>query len=432
MKVAFLATGAANMYCGSCMRDNTLAATLQSLGHDVTLLPMYTPMRVDEPEAKQTHVFYGGIAAYLLQRFPQPSWWREALLRLAGSQAILRLMPRFDIGSAVDPEANAELTLSMLRGEQGQQAPLLHEMVAWIADELKPDLIHVTNTLISGVVPALKQRLNVPIVCGLHGEDIFLEGLPPKYYNQAVQIIQHNAAFIDHFIAISQYYIEYFTPQVSLDRQRITLVRPGINLADYQNRPRPPQAETGPTIGYLARISPEKGLHLLAEAFIRLAKTGEFPGLRLRAAGYLSNVQANYVAGIRKRLQENGLSEQAEIIGTVGRQGKLDFLASLDVFAVPTIYRDPKGLPVLEALASGVPVVQPNHGAFPELVQATGGGLLHKPEDPADLAEKLADLLRDDAKRRSLAEHGRSAVFQHFTAERMAHETMSVYQKVLA
>jgi glycosyltransferase involved in cell wall biosynthesis len=430
MKVAFLATGAANMYCGSCMRDNTLAAALQALGHDVTLLPMYTPMRVDEQSAAQEHIFYGGIEAYLLQRFPNPSWWREALLKVAGSQLILRLMPRFDIGSAVDPKANAELTLSMLRGEHGNQAPLLDEMVAWLADDLKPDLIHITNTLISGIAPAIKQRLGVPIVCGLHGEDIFLEGLPTEYIPQASQLIQQNAAAIDHFLAISQYYVDYFAPQIKLNPAQISLVRPGISLADYQGVSHK-QTQT-PTIGYLARISPEKGLYTLVEAFIRLAQSNEFPNLRLRAAGYLSNAYAAYVESIRKRLRQTGLSDRVDIVGTVDRQEKLDFLASLDIFSVPTIYRDPKGLPVLEALASGVPVVQPNHGAFPELVQATGGGLLHEPENPADLADKLAILLRDPQQRHALAEQGQKAVFEHFSAERMAQETMDVYRKVLA
>lgn len=432
MKIAYLATGAANMYCGSCMRDNTLVAAMQELGHDVTLLPMYTPMRLDEEDAGEKRIFYGGIAAYLLQRFPQPSWWRNLLLKIAGVQAVLHLMPRFDIGGAVDPKANAELTLSMLRGEKGNQARLLDEMVAWLADELKPDLVHVTNTLVSGLVPALKRRLNVPIVCGLHGEDIFLEGLPQVYYPQALQLIKQNAAHIDHFIAISQYYADYFAPQAGILPQQITLVRPGINLRDYPTIEKKPVPGRLPTIGYLARISPEKGLHVLAEAFIMLAQSGEFPGLRLRAAGYLSHVHAAYVAGIRKRVQESGLGERVDIVGTVDRRQKLEFLASLDVFSVPTIYRDPKGLPVLEALASGVPVVQPNHGAFPELVQATGGGLLHEPENPTDLATKLASLLHDPQQRSDLGRSGQRAVFEHFSAERMAQETVAVYQKVLS
>ncbi len=429
MKYAYIATGAANMYCGSCMRDNTLVAAMKSLGHDACMIPMYTPLRVDEDSVSENYIFYGGIKAYLLQRYPRPSFWRDKLLQLAGSQALLRLMPHFDVGSAVDPAQNAELTLSMLRGATGNQKALLDEMVHWLKTSLKPDLVHVTNTLISGPVPAIKRALNVPVVCGLHGEDIFIDGLPKSYRKQAIDLIRQNAAHIDHFIAISQYYADYFGNLIGIDPAKITLVRPGIALQDYQalngKLPGSPL-----TIGYLARISPEKGLHLLVEAFIRLYKSGQFPGLRLRAAGYLSRAHAPYVEDIRRRVKQAGAEEHVEIIGTVDRQQKLDFLQSLDVFSVPTIYRDPKGLPVLEALASGVSVVEPNHGAFPELLAATGGGLLHKPEDPVDLSEKLATLLHNTELRQEFKQRGRTAVHTTFSAERMATETVQVYQQV--
>jgi glycosyltransferase involved in cell wall biosynthesis len=171
---------------------------------------------------------------------------------------------------------------------------------------------------------------------------------------------------------------------------------------------------------------------VLVEAFIRLSESGRFPGLRLRAAGYLSRAHARYVEDIHRRVAQAGLTDRVEIIGTVDRQQKLAFLRSLDVFSVPTIYRDPKGLPVLEALASGVPVVQPNHGAFPELVQATGGGLLYNPDDPYSLAETLAQLLSDAALQAKLGQQGRAAVSAHFSAERMARETVQVYQQVAA
>jgi glycosyltransferase involved in cell wall biosynthesis len=406
---------------------------MKALGHDVTMMAMYTPLRVDEESVSEARVFYGGIEAYLLQRFPQRHWWSEPLLKLAGSQTLLNLMPRFDIGSAVDPAQNAELTLSMLRGEMGHQSSLLDEMVQWLTTTVRPDLVHVTNTLISGTVRALKRALNVPIVCGLHGEDIFVDGLPGAYRTQALDFIRANAAEIDHFIAISQYYADTFGRLIGIDPHKITLVRPGIALNDYRESPHEPSPIGKPlTLGYLARISPEKGLHVLVEAFIRLSESGRFPGLRLRAAGYLSRAHARYVEDIHRRVAQAGLTDRVEIIGTVDRQQKLAFLRSLDVFSVPTIYRDPKGLPVLEALASGVPVVQPNHGAFPELVQATGGGLLYNPDDPYSLAETLAQLLSDAALQAKLGQQGRAAVSAHFSAERMARETVQVYQQVAA
>lgn len=431
MKYAYIATGAANMYCGSCMRDNTLVSAMKALGHDVTMLPMYTPLRVDEENVSEEHVFYGGIEAYLLQQFPKRSIWRDMALKVSSSQAILKLLPRLDIGSNVDPAQNAKMTLSMLRGETGNQSPLLQEMVAWMTSSLQPDLVHVTNTLISGVVPAIKKQIDIPVVCGLHGEDIFIDGLPDPYREQALDLIRENCQKIDHFIAISQYYADYYAPLVGIAPEKITVVRPGIALKDYGLDLWKNGADMPLTIGYLARISPEKGLHLLAEAFIQLCKSGLFPNLRLKASGYLSRVHNGYVKGIRARLNEAGVGERVEILGTVDRQQKLDFLQSIDLFALPTIYRDPKGLPVLEALANGVPVVQPNHGAFPEIINATGGGLLHQPEDTHDLAAKLASLLTNASWRQELGERGRTAVHAHFSDQRMATETMQAYQSVM-
>ncbi len=431
MKVAYLATGAANMFCGSCMRDNTLVNAMKALGHPIAMLPMYTPLRVDEDSASEEYVFYSGIKTYILQQFPNRTPWRDALLNVAGSQAITRLLTRFDIGSAVDPAANAELTLSMLRGENGNQAMLLEEMVNALKNKVKPQVVHVTNTLISGPVHAIKKALNVPIVCGLHGEDIFLDGLPGNYRTQAIDLIRKNAGQIDHFIATSQYYADYYGSMIGIDPAKITVIWPGIALRDYQQmgeQPRP----TGPlTIGYFARIAPEKGLHLLAEAFIDLKKSGKFSGLRLKVAGYLSSAYAKYLQGIQTRLKQAGVEGQVEIIGTANRQQKLDFFNSIDVFSVPGVYPDPKGLPMLEAMASGVPVVQPDHGAYPELIRATRGGLLHKPENHNDLAEKIATLLTDAALRDNIRRQGRYAIHANFSDRRMANDTIQVYERLI-
>lgn len=432
MKAVYIATGAANMYCGSCMRDNTLAAGMRAQGLDVTLLPLYTPMRLDEEDVGEKHIFVGGIEAYLLQQFPNPTPLRNFLLRAARSQTLLRMMPRFDFGSAVDPQKNAALTISMLRGNAGNQQSLIEEMVDWLAVDLKPTIVHITNTLLSGIAPELKRRLGTPIVCGLHGEDIFLQGLPEPYQRQALELIRENAAQIDHFIAISQYYADFYSQWVGLDRSKITLVRPGINLQDYPQALAPRPADRPLTIGYFARIAPEKGLHILAQAFAHLCAAGDFPDLRLKVGGYLSSAYAPYVDAVRTSLRKAGVLDRAEIIGTLDREQKIAFFRSIDVFSVPTVYRDPKGLPVLEAWASGVPVVQPDHGAFPELIAATGGGLLHIPEDALDLAGKLAQVLRDSELRQNLAQCGYQAVRQNFSAERMARDTIRVYEQLAA
>jgi len=430
MKIIYIASGAANMYCGSCMHDNALAAGMKAAGDDVSLFPLYTPMRLDEESVGERQIFYGGIKAYLMQKYPRPFLGRDLLLRVAGSQAILRMMPRFDIGSAVDPVANAELTVSMLKGESGNQRELLHELVQWIKSTYQPDVIHVTNALLIGVVREFKRVLQIPVTCGLHGEDIFLEGMPQSYQEEALSIIRERAADVDRFLAISNYYGDMFSDWVGLDRSKIDVVWPGIALNDYRDLPAEKTSSRPLTIGFLARFVPEKGLHLLLDAFIRLVRSGEFPNLQLVAGGYVSRAYKTYVDGIRKTIHENSLADRVQLLGTLERADKLNFFRQIDVFSVPATYREPKGISILEALASGVPVVEPDHGAYPEWVNATQGGLLHRPSDSADLSEKLALLLRDADLRKHLGQQGRRGIFEKFSSECMAVSTLEVMRQL--
>ena len=430
MKIVYLATGAANMYCGSCMHDNALAAGMKDAGEDVSLFTLYTPMRLDEPAVGEKQILYGGIKAYMTQRFPNPFPGRNLLMRLAGSQFLHRLMPYFDIGSAVDAEANAELTISMLKGEQGNQKELLHELIEWIQKYHQPDVIHVTNALMIGVVRELKRSLKIPITCGLHGEDIFLEGLPPQFQDEALSLIRERSQDVDRFLAISSYYGTMFSKWVGIDPKKIDVVYPGVALNDYRDLT--PDTSSRPlTVGFLARFVPEKGLHLLVDAFTTLIRSGEFPGLQLVAGGYMSSAYKTYINGIRKKIKDNGLEDRVKLLGTLDRTQKLNLFRQMDVFSVPAPYREPKGISILEALAAGVPVVQPEHGSYPEWLNATQGGLLCRPHDSVDLADKLAILLRDAELRKRLGQQGRKAVFEKFSSEVMTSATLASMRKLL-
>ena len=412
------------------MHDNALAAGMKAAGEDVSLFPLYTPMRLDEESVGERQIFYGGIKAYLMQKYPRPFFGRDLLLKVAGSQSLLRLMPHFDIGSAVDPVANAELTISMLKGEAGNQRELLHEFVQWIKSTYQPDVIHVTNALLIGVVREFKRAFQVPVTCGLHGEDIFLEGMPQVYQDEALSIIRERATDVDRFLAISTYYGEMFSKWVGLDRAKIDVVWPGIALNDYRDIP--VEKTSHPlTIGFLARFVPEKGLHLLVDAFIRLYRSGEFPDLRLIAGGYVSRAYKTYMDGIRKTIKDNNLEDRIKLLGTLERSDKLNFFQQIDVFSVPAPYREPKGISILEAMASGVPVVQPDHGAYPEWVNASLGGLLHRPNDIADLTEKLAMLLGDVDLRKRLGQQARESVFEKFSSERMTSDTLDILRTLI-
>jgi glycosyltransferase involved in cell wall biosynthesis len=243
-------------------------------------------------------------------------------------------------------------------------------------------------------------------------------------------LIREHCREFDGFIATSKYYAEFMTDYFRIPRDRIHVVYPGLNLAGYGG-PHPAREGSPPTIGYFARICPEKGLHTLAEAFRILRQTPGAPACRLRVSGWLGENQRAYLQGIQRRLADAGLAQDVEHVDAPDHASKVRFLQSVDVLSVPTSYREPKGLYVLEALANGVPVVQPRHGSFPELIEATGGGLLVNAEDPEDLARGLCQLLENLAHREELGRKGKEAVHQHFHAARMAQETAAVYQEYI-
>lgn len=429
MKIAYITAGAAGMFCGSCLHDNTLVATLIRQGHEALLIPTYTPIRTDETDVSQKRVFFGGINVYLQQKlslFRHTPW---SLDRLLDAPRLLRWVSRF----AVKTQAHqlGDLTLSVLRGEHGYQRKEVNKLAHWLATELKPQLINLSNVLLSGMVGEVKRRVGVPILGTLQGDDVFLEALPEPHRGQALDLIREHCRIFDGFIATSAYYADFMSGYLDIPRQRIHVVYPGLNLAGHGGS-RPTASRNPLTIGYFARICPEKGFHLLAEAFRILRQTPQTPPCRLRASGWLGENDRPYLHQVQQRLKEWGLAEHFDHVDSPDHASKVRFLQSLDVLSVPTVYREPKGLYVLEALANGVPVVQPRHGSFPELIEATGGGLLVRPEDPEDLARGLRQLLLDFPQRQELGLKGQAVVQQQFNADLMTQKTLEVYQKYVA
>jgi glycosyltransferase involved in cell wall biosynthesis len=98
---------------------------------------------------------------------------------------------------------------------------------------------------------------------------------------------------------------------------------------------------------------------------------------------------------------------------------------------VPTVYKESKGLFVLEALANGVPVVQPRHGSFPEFIDATGGGILVEPHSADALADGLEQLMNDHARREEMGRKGKEAVRRYFSDQVMADAMVEVYKQYL-
>jgi glycosyltransferase involved in cell wall biosynthesis len=410
------------------MHDNTLVTALRAQGHDAILMPTYTPIRTDEADVSQPRVFFGGINVYLQQKlslFRHTPWILDRILDQPG---LLRWVSRFAVRTEADQLG--DLTLSMLQGEHGHQRKEIEKLTYWLANEHRPQIICLTNALLSGLVPMIKERVGVPILCTLQGDDIFLESLPAIHREQSIKLIGEHCQKIDGFIATCDYYANFMAGYLDIPRQKIHVIYPGLNLTGHGGE-RPVRENEPFTIGYFARICPEKGFHLLVEAYIQFRKMAGAQPARLRASGWLGENNRSYFEKARRQLDDAGLGSEFEHVDCPDHAGKVLFLHGIDVLSVPTVYREPKGLYVLEALANGTPVVQPRHGSFPELLNATSGGLLVQPEDPKALAEVFRQLVENPGHRLELGRKGKEAVHQRFHAERMAAETADLYRKYL-
>jgi len=414
------------MFCGGCFRDNALVAALRQLGHHTLMMPLYLPLTLDEEnQSAGTPIFFSGINVFLEQKSKffrnAPDWLHRIfatprLLKLASGQA-----------GKTNPKDLGELTVSMLRGEEGNQARELEELVQWIVAHEKPEIISLSNALLVSMARRLKQTLKVPVVCSLQGEDSFLDSLPLPHRDLAWKILAKRAADVDLFIAPSRYFAELMGRRLGISQERIKVIHNGINLEGYgSTQNSKPKTQNSPTLGYFARMCPEKGLDILVDAFIALKKRDGFETLKLKVGGGCGPGDEPFVKKLRARLREHAVMEDAEFFPNLTRIEKQEFLRSLSVFCVPAPYGEAFGLYVIEAMAAGVPVVQPRHAAYPELIERTGGGILCEPDSIA-LADGISELLRNPEHALALGAAGRKAVQEKFHMGEMARNTAQAF-----
>lgn len=427
MRIFVITSGAGGMFCGSCIRDNALAAELRAQGHNVLLIPTYTPTLTDEPNVSERHIYFGGVSVYLEQHIPLFRHSPRLLDRVWDSPSVLKVLSRISISTR--PAALGKMTVSMLRGEAGNHRKEFQKLVEGLRALPKPDVVALPHSLLIAAAAPIRRALGVPVCCTLQGEDLFLSGLREPYRTQSLALIRRNVATVDAFLAVSGYYAEFMGEYLRIPRAKVHVVPLGINLAGFDAPRR--KAQRPFTIGYFARVTPEKSLHKLAEAYRVLRQKRGLPPARLEAAGYLGGECKRYLRGIERDLRSWGLGSEFHYRGVLNRQEKIRFLQGLDIFSVPSSYAEPKGIYLLEAMACGIPFVQPRHGAFPEILARTGGGVLFKPDNVEILADAIYALWKDPARREELGRNGSEGVRRHFAVARMASETVAVFERVL-
>ncbi len=417
-----------NFYCENCLRDAALVKAVRGLGHDVLMVPLYLPLQADKVEqVSNAPIFFGGVNVYLQQKLSlfrkTPRWidrWFDSrgLLEWAGRKA--GMTNARDLG---------ETTISMLQGEDGRQVKELDRFVDWlVTEQQKPDVVCLSNVLLAGLARRIKERLGVPVVCLLQDEDGFLDGLTSPYAERAWAVVHERVRDIDAFLAVSKYYGDTMATRLKADAGRMHVVRMGVELDVYRPHESGP---TVPTIGFLSRMCPERGLDKLVDAFILLKRNAGLKSAKLRISGGRSGADEPFIKRQQDKLEAAGILGDVEFLQTFDRDAKLEFLRSLSVLSVPEPQPVAYGLYVLEALAMGVPVVEPAIGCFPETIAATGGGVLYEPNTAERLAQAMEPLLADLQAARKLGAAGRAGMLKAFDIGRTAGEMVRVYEQIV-
>lgn len=427
-KVIFITAGGAGMYCGSCMRDNTLVRNLLRQGWNIELIPAYTPIRTDEENVSVDRVFLGGINLYLRQAVPllrrAPPW----LLSWLDRPSLIRGVTAGQI--PVDPARLGPLTLSILTGESGALRMEHLKFVSWLREEARPSLVNLTNLLIGGCIPLIRRELpGVPILVTLQGDDLFLNQLVEPWKSRVIGQMRALARQVDRFVTFSGFYADLMSDLLQVPRSRFDLVPLGIELSETV-APASRSRSGPPVVGFFARISREKGFHHAVDAFLALAGYPGMETVRFHAGGWLGAQNRGFYETQLGKLAGAGLRERFHYVGSPDAAGKREFFRQIDVFSVPAEFLEPKGIYVLEALAAGLPVVQPAHGCFPDLLRDCPLATLVKPRDAGALARAwhgvLSNLDGIDP------QGGVEFVRARATAEQMARATGEIYRRELS
>jgi len=416
MRFMLLTPGTGHFYCGSCLRDDALGRALRAQGHEVESLPLYLPMMLEHSLDREPAVHMGGINVYLQQKTQAFRMLPRFIANMLDNPRLLRWASRR--GNMTESSDLGEMTVSILRGECGRQEKEVDKLVDAVQAKPRPDVIIISNAMLSGVARRLRAALKVPVVVTMQGEAPFLDSLKSSDRDIAWATLRERAHEVDALIAVSANYRDAMQAKLEVPAERVHVVCNGVDVEDFAGAPK--QTSDAVTLGYLARMCRDKGLDTLVDAFIALKSRAKVPGLRLRVAGVQLKEDRAYVDELQARMRAAGCLGDAEFLPNIDRAQKIEFLKTLTAFSVPARYQESFGLYLLEAMAAGVPVVQPRHAAFPEILQATGGGMLCEPESPESLAEALEPLLLDPAYAKEVGARGQAGVREAFTSRHMA------------
>jgi glycosyltransferase involved in cell wall biosynthesis len=414
-----------SFYCGNCLRDSKIFDALRAEEHDALKLPMYLPLFSHDMDGNEVPVFYGAISIYLKQKFAlfrhAPQW----LDNLLNSRPMLRFAAR--MANSTRPTGLEDMTISMLLGEDGRQKDELEKMVHWLETHVKPDVIHISNALLLGLAHKLKERLKVPVVCSLQDEDVWVDDMHSEMAEKVWELMHEKAVDIDLFIPVSQYFADFMKEKLAIPDEKMEILHLGVDAEDYPFA----DASTKPrNIGYLSRLCKDNGLEVLVDAFILLKKMDGHEDIRLLLTGGYTGDDTKFIKAQKRKISAAGLSDSVEFIDDFEGDTRKKFFSRVQLLSVPVLKGEAFGIYLLEAMASGIPVVQPRLGAFPEIIEKSGGGITYPFNSPEELAKALSKLMANPEKIRELSLQARKSTEDVFNIHFVAKRLINVYQSL--
>ena len=384
MKVLFIIPGSGDsFYCGNCFRDNLHASALRKAGHDVVIMPLYLPLQQKSFQA-DTPLFFPATTYYTEQRFFRnrkiPKW----LQRITGSEWVLNMAS--SMSGTTSAKGMEEMTLSMITGNDPAFEKNVQAIVNWIRDYEKPDVIHLSSSMLLGIAKTLKKHFTIPIVCSVQDEEVWIDTLKEEHAIVAWQGIAENTHYVDKFVTTSRFYRDMLQKRIP-EISDIGVVYPGIDREKYASEQYPKH----PTIGFFYRMNYLNGLDILAEAFVLLKKRNTIPHLNLLIGGGYSAHDKKFLNGVRKTLSP--YKNDVTINETYSLEEHGTFYEKISVITAPLRFNEGVGLYLCEAFAAGRPAVVPTTGSFPEIV--SDAGILYSPNEAPALADALEKILVD-------------------------------------
>jgi len=421
MKILFIMPGSGDaFYCGNCFRDNLQASALRKAGQDVIVMPIYLPLKYasfqgDTPLFFPATTFYAAQMLFGVRKMPH---WLE---RVTGSKKMLQMAS--SLSGTTSAEGMEKMTLSMITGDDPTFHIYINQLTDWIINHERPDVIHLSSSLLAGIAKVLRHRLSIPIVCSVQDEELWIDSMKSTFVGKAWQGIAENAGFIDQFITTSVFYknrIREKIPEIT----HIEVIYPGVERERYASSCYP----SDPVIGFFNRLHKLYGLDILAEAFVKLKGQNRIRNLRLKIGGGYTGKDRRYLKKVKKILEP--YRNDVEISHHYNPDEHAAFYRSISVIAVPVTFEEGVGLYLCEAFAAGRPAVEPATGSIPEIVGEAG--IIYQPNDSDSLAEALFQLLGDKERYRQTVEKAKTLSESRYDEKTMADRLIDLYQGILS